>query len=643
MQPQPPRLLNPSGIAVIILVLMGLLAYGAAWNDAMIVDEDPHIGAGISYVTERDMRLNPEHPPLVKWFAALPLVLIDDLAVPLDHPSWTEPRTPAMDGQWAFGRAFIFESGNDADVIIRLVRIGPTLLMLLLGWFLFRWTHERAGRAAGLLALLLYATAPAILGHGVLVTTDVPAALGSFGATYFFLRFLHVPSRKNLLTAGIAFGLAQLLKFSVVLLIPYFGIVAVGWWVLERTAGSVRASKASSGEDKRAPADVPKRYGVMALWRYGSVRYIGGTVVVGIIGLVVIYLFYAAFAISGYPYERQLEDTIAIASQFPNQAAGDFVVRLTQVPGMRPLAQYLLGLFMVVQRAVGGNTTFFMGQVAREAWLSYFPLVYLFKERLAVHVMTIIALAVGGASALYAIRNKAAGSFFHRIADWKVRHFDELAMLFFIFVYWFSSMTSNLNIGMRHLSPSFPFVLALVAIGVRRFLSMRRERLSFATVSRTMQRTVLVLLLVAWAVIAGLTAFPHYLPYYNELAAIRGGGENIAVDSNFDWGQDLKRLAEFVEEREIEAITINYFGWAPPEYYMPNVAISGWWADWEGRPEGWFAVSASFRQQACATPVKGFGDQAGDDYDGYCWLNDFEPEAVIGKSIYVYHLPAIVE
>ena len=120
------------------------------------------------------MRINPEHPPLMKDLAALPLLFMKNLKVPTDDKSWTED----INGQWDFGRKFIFYSGNDANLIVFLARLAPLAIMITLGWFVFRASFELGGAGGGLIAIILYAFSPVILAHGRLVTTDVPAAAG---------------------------------------------------------------------------------------------------------------------------------------------------------------------------------------------------------------------------------------------------------------------------------------------------------------------------------------------------------------------------------------------------------------------------------------------------------------------------------
>ena len=65
----------PPALAALLLMLMAILAGGAALRESITVDEVAHIGAGVSYLQKLDLRLNQEHPPLAKVLAAVPLVL----------------------------------------------------------------------------------------------------------------------------------------------------------------------------------------------------------------------------------------------------------------------------------------------------------------------------------------------------------------------------------------------------------------------------------------------------------------------------------------------------------------------------------------------------------------------------------------
>src|SRR3989338_2472395 len=448
-------------LAAFLLTVMAVSAFSSSWGDTLTYDEDAHIGAAVSYITQKDMRLNPEHPPLVKDLAALPLLFIPNLIVPTNHPSWIDE----VNVQWNFGKAFLFESGNDADLIVRLARIMPMVLMLLLGAVLFWVVREIGGTLSGLFALALFVFSPTIPAHGRLVTTDVAAALGAFLATYLLLRYFAKPTWKRLFAAGIAFGIAEALKFSLILLIPYFAVLAF-------LITAVRIFKMLVQENNAQRKITGQA--VRAFW-----RYIGGTFAIGVIGyILVIYPLYPFHTI-GYPLDRQLRDTTVILSSFPNQTLAHIAVAFIKIPLLKPFAQYLLGLFMVLQRVTGGNTTYFLGEVSAAGWKSYFPIVYLLKMPLGFHFLSLVAGFLG----LGILFKDAKGCFgvghtiktrIMVILAWVEKNFTVLAMLLFLTIYWFVSMRGNLNIGVLHLLTTLPFVFALTAISLRRWLQVPR-------------------------------------------------------------------------------------------------------------------------------------------------------------------------
>jgi hypothetical protein len=106
-------------------------------------DETSHLPSGYTYLITGQLRLNPQHPPLVKLLAALPLYFLHP-RLDLDDPAWTSepPR------EWRFGMNFLSE--NDADTLLFWGRLPTVLLALLLGFYVFRWARELFGTAAGL-------------------------------------------------------------------------------------------------------------------------------------------------------------------------------------------------------------------------------------------------------------------------------------------------------------------------------------------------------------------------------------------------------------------------------------------------------------------------------------------------------------
>ena len=577
-------------IAIIILSLMFFLLISSSWNDSLTMDELAHTPAGYSYLSQRDYRINPEHPPLIKDLAALPLLFLN-----LNFPSQSQAWQKDVNGQWDLGRIFMYESGNNADKIIRWSRLPIMLLAILFGWLFFKWASGVYGYKTGLLALFFFSFSPTFLAHSRYVTTDLAASFGFFIGLAAFLNFLKNQNRKNLIIAGLVFGVAQLLKFSLVLLAPIYIILGLLFVFLENY---------KNWKWKKFIKD--------------EFLIIGKIALIGIIGLMVIWALYL-FHVWQYPVEKQVQDTTFILGSFGMKPLSSLAIWLAGVPFLRALGQYLLGLLMVVQRSSGGNTTSFMGEISSAGWTSYFPILYLFKEQLVFHIFTLIALILSVKN-IFKSREKTIGKFI----EWLRKNFVIVASFVFIAIYWFQAISSPLNIGLRHVLPTFPFIYLLVAKQI--------ATLSGLFVKKT-AKTAVVTALALWMFVSIFVNFPYFLSYFNILAGGTKNGYKIAADSNYDWGQDLKRLKNFTVQNNINAIAIDYFGGSNPQYYFGSEFIP--WQSNKGVPPNgsWLAVSATFLESAQATPVKNFQKKPA---DSYFFLKNKIPFARAGTSIFIY-------
>ena len=219
-----------------LLAFYGIISLLVSAQESATFDEKAHIPSAYSYVRYGDMRLNPEHPPLLKDLAGLPLLFLD-VKFPLDTPEWQN----GINEQWTLGDLFMNCTRpdiacNDSDAILFWSRLPITLVALLLGLFLFFWGRELGGALAGLIAAALFVLDPNTIAHGHYVTTDIGIAAFLFFAFYFFVHFLKRPSWKNVLLAGCFLGLAELTKFSAVLLFPIFGLFALLYALTKPTA-----------------------------------------------------------------------------------------------------------------------------------------------------------------------------------------------------------------------------------------------------------------------------------------------------------------------------------------------------------------------------------------------------------------------
>ena len=204
----------PSVLLVIILLsVMFFLEFTSALQENQTVDEGAHLASGYSYLRTGDFRINPEHPPLLKEISAVPLLFLP-LRLPTNHESWNEYN------QWEFGRQFLYHNLVDADLILLLGRIPVILLSLILGIFIFKWVKKLWGNTAAFFALVLYVFEPNILAHSRYVTTDLALTLFLFLTIYALDQYLQSYSRKHLIIFGILFAIAQVVKFSAIILFP---------------------------------------------------------------------------------------------------------------------------------------------------------------------------------------------------------------------------------------------------------------------------------------------------------------------------------------------------------------------------------------------------------------------------------------
>jgi len=571
-------------IAGLLLIFVFIIAVFSVQGDSLTMDELAHLPAGYSYLTQKDMRLNPEHPPLLKDLSALPLLFIKNIKFPSEIKAWKEK----VNGQWDFGHYFLYQTGNPVEKMIFWARIPMILLLILLGFYIFKWTRELFGNCAALLALFFFSFSPTFLAHGRLVTTDVGAATACFVATYYFIKSLQSPTKKNIIIAGVVFGVAQLLKFSVILLVPFFGFLGLLWWLTK------------SG----------------TFWQTIKIGFL-----VFLIGFLLIWPIYQ-YHVWNYPPEKQLSDT-KIYLRDTVKPIKNAILWMVDKPILRAYAHYFTGISMVFHRVVGGNTTYFLGEVSNLGWRNYFPIVYAIKLPLAFHILTLIALFY----AVWFIKKPFWQNFGQRLKNWVKSHFPEFSILTFIIIYWAVSIKGNLNIGVRHLLPVFPPTFTLVAGMIAKGLKEPYLKLKYS----------LLMILILWQAFSVISIYPHFLAYFNEIVGGPNQGYIYVVDSNLDWGQDLKRLKIWTEKNGVNKIYVDYFGGSDVKYYLGE-KFAPWWGQRNPQelPKGsYLAVSATLLQGGRGQAAPGFNQPT----DYYRWLDRYEPIAKIGYSIFVYYLP----
>jgi hypothetical protein len=196
---------------------------------------------------------------------------------------------------------------------------------------------------------------------------------------------------------------------------------------------------------------------------------------------------------------------------------------------------------------------------------------------------------------------------------------DDLFLLIPIFAVFGFFSINHQSIGLRYILPVYPFIFVLAGGIVVQFKKI--QYLSY--------------ILIAWYALSSVSIYPDYLAYFNEIVGGPKNGYRYLVDSNLDWGQDLKGLKKFMDKNKIERIYLSYFGTDSPERYgiqydrLPNYYLKN--------PEslqnikfpikGYIAISATNLQGVYLQSQNMFQEFAKN-----------EPVEQIGHSIFVYYI-----
>jgi hypothetical protein len=591
-----------------LLLIMGLMMVLSVRDDTYTTDELLYLPTGYMYLTEQSMRLGFEHPPLVRDIAALPLLFINLSPTSL----FWNPVTPGSglsDAVWNFGENFLFDQTKPVEQILFWGRLPMILLTLLLGFFVFQVARKLWGYGAGFLALTLFVFSPLVLAHGRLVTTDVASALGAFLATYYFVQFLKKPTGKNIIISGIALGVAELIKFSLLLLFPFFVILLFVWVKLETKAFKEFFARSLNYLSKAA-------------------------LIVGICFLVILVVY--QYHLWNYPPMQQAEDiseVLSTARPGVYEAFPSFG-NLAYAEGIRALTHYSFGVSWQYFR--DGAFAYFNGEGSGEGFRAFYPVGYLIKEPLPFHILTLLGLG-------YVIARLRRGDLIRKqkekIKSWVTKNFFVAAALIWVVFYWFVIVFLNqINTGIRYVLPTLPFIYILVAGAVVWWLRSGNER---------KLKYIFVGALILFQIVSVVRVYPSFLAYFNESIGGPDNGYKYLVDTDLDWGQDAKRLAEWVRERGIEKIKIPsrfYVVWndipGVQEYSSYSRSYEYYLGEkYEYLPpatptKGWVAIPARLLQWGRANAA----EKTGWSSDSFRWLDDYEPVAKIGYSVFIYHV-----
>lgn len=540
------------------MLIHAALGVDAARRLTVTHDEYWHVPAGfLAWKTGR-FDFDPLNPPLTRLWATWPLLFTQ---------AKCDAGRIAPGDLFALGHQFLTENLENYEIYLTLSRSMNVIWSVTTGVLVALWSRALFGDKAALLAAGLWTFCPTAVANGALVTPDAGGCCLFVATLYAAWRWARHRDWRSAGLTGVLLGLAQLAKFTNLLLVPLVFVVA---WL-----GCERAQSVGSNS-----------------WQ----RRLCGWLAVGAVSLAILnagYIFQGSFTPwSDYHFQsRSMQELTALAGPF----------RRAPLPLPR---DYLNGLDR--QRAImeAQHPVYLDGQWSLQGFPDYYIRSLAYKLPHAAQALVLLA------------------TLFVVMPGRELRMLRvQLPVLLPAALVIAVASSIGMQLGIRYILPALP-PLYIFAGQSARWFDWKRYPV----------RTLLIGF-VAVALPLSLRLHPHHLAYFNELAGGPIGGREHLLDSNVDWGQDLRSLRQYLDEQRIDDVGLAYFGMYPPSklgirYHVPPREPAS----------GWYAISANFfygRPHTICNPDDTYRPA---DIHEFAWLRQFRPVARVGYSIDVFHV-----
>lgn len=407
------------GVILLLAVMAAELALSAR-QQSQTYDEAAHIFSGYRYWKNFDFGANPEHPPLVKLVATIPL-----LQMPLHVPFIPNDQFKTV--EYKTGEEFLY--GNDAVTLLWRTRMAAAVLAICLALTVFLVAYSMWGEVPAFLALALLVFEPNLLAHGALVTTDVGVTFGFILAVGGFYFYLKNQSMLRLCGAGVAAGICLGAKHSGILIFPMLFFLALAELLCLRDPAT-----------KIFLPGIGKRALLLA----------AALAAITAISLLVLWSLYG-FRYAARPSQLTMSPPLSV---FVNRMGPNSAPIILQIARWHLLPEsYLYGFVDVFSQPT--LSTVVMGKFYPSAQWFYFPAVFIIKSTVAFLVFCFLA-PLGAALGRKKFRRE---------------------MLFLVIpaaVYLTVAMSSGDNHGIRHLLPVYPFLIIVVSCAAWNLARRRR-------------------------------------------------------------------------------------------------------------------------------------------------------------------------
>ncbi len=586
-----------AAVALLLLAFVGQSLYFAAIS-TYTYDETVSVINGYYYITTHDLRLGLSQPPLSAYLSAIPLFFM--------HANFDFSRESCRTyDNWLCAQQVLFESGNNAAQILFFSRLVSILAMAGTGIVIFLFASRLFGSKAGLLSLALFAVNPVLISQGSLALTN--PFLTFFVALNLYMFFLLLKSFSwRLFTAFAAtFALAMVSKVNAFLLLLVYALALLVLCLWKPAGFSILGM---SPQHINWKAQIGLR--PIAHSAFRGIALLGRLAVFAAVAFIVVlavYQFQFGTLAGSVPPKNVHDFESKVLPKLPASVGAAAKAVVFRLP--IPFPSFFSGAAWH-SVAGQGKVSFLNGAAFTGHKLFFIPIVLLAKTPVAFLLLAVFGLAA---------------CFKRKLTN------DVIALLLLLSaaVAWVVFFSASVNSGVAHLLPVYVFLAILAGAA--------------ATVkSRVVPAFIAVMLL--WNVIAALSIAPHYLAYFNELVGGPDRGHRIVGVPNFDWGQDLPALKQYMAGSSIPSVKLSYFGTADPSYYGINheYLASPRFQPWD--PEYVPVVPKDYTEQ-CGKAT-GIIAVSATNYYGvflnnrgcYAWLQSYAPIARPGHTIFVYNI-----
>ncbi len=556
--------------------------------------------AGYEYLKFGNFKWNPEHPPLAKEIAALPLMIMD---INSDHDS----RHYQNLNQFPYAARFLFEINKDKSFrILNASRSVMVVFGLIILAVIFVWAYDLAGFGPAIVSTGLFALSPSFLAHAPLITTDVSSTAFGFLSFYMIYKLVDTQRILYLFFAGLCMGLAMSCKHSVIILLPV-AACSMGFGLFQNGIffqNALRWAYPATSNGKLFHSLVWMIVLLLALTPW---LFAGGL-------LLLMAILILSLQIVKYLQKRNdrlLCSTRSLIDLLLCLTFLSMIFCLTAL-AVTPLFYFdysgsimvndpfksFNNLTYVLHHALKGHRfpVFLNGKHSFEGFIEYYFILFSVKSSLPV----LFCFFAGICTMIFSKKNRP-----HLLSLFVP------IMIYLILI----SLFNKAQIGIRHALFIYPFIMVAAAI-LTHSLSQTPYRYAgfiFAFIMIFTQATT------------SFSSYPNYISFTNGLLFEPRSAYQHISDSNLDWGQNVKALVRYLQSQGEPEIRTSM-------YYQSLLA-----------PYGYNKFTPVHESQI-NRDFKGFLVMDVQQYnlwpDTFTWLKKNRiPDTIINNTILIYHFP----